>query len=168
MKKVSEALSRRLMKEFTAGAAGKINGVINAKTVVTEGAAAALTYDDLINLKQKLPQQYREKGVWVMHPNTYAAVLKLKAGNQRPYFEEGKPILNRPVIESEDMPEIATKAKAVVFGDLSGYAIKGAKGVEVQILREKFATKNMLGILGFAEYDGDIEDKQKIAVLQMA
>ncbi|MBR5306077.1 MAG: phage major capsid protein [Oscillospiraceae bacterium] len=168
VKKVSEALSRRLMKEFSAGAAGKINGVINAKTVVTAGAAAALTYDDLVNLKQKLPQQYREKGVWVMHPNTYAAVLKLKDGNQRPYFEEGKPVLNRPVIESEDMPEIATKAKAVVFGDLSGYAIKGAKGVEVQILREKFATKNMLGILGFAEYDGDIEDNQKIAVLQMA
>lgn len=168
VKQVAKAISRKLMKEFTIGTDGKISGVINTPTVITAGAAAALTYDDLVNLKQKLPQAYREKGVWVMHPNTYAAVLKLKDGNQRPYFEEGKPILNRPVIESEDMPEIATKEKAVVFGDLSGYAIKGAKAVEVQVLREKFATKNMLGILGFAEYDGEIEDKQKIAALQMA
>ena len=168
VKRVAKAISRRLMREFTIGTEGKIRGVISTDTVVTAGAAAALTFDDLVNLKQKLPQQYREKGVWVMHPNTYAAVLKLKDGNQRPYFEEGKPILNRPVIESEDMPEIATKEKAVVFGDLSGYAIKGAKEVEMQILREKFATKNMLGILGFAEYDGEVEDKQKIAALQMA
>ncbi|MBE6878684.1 MAG: phage major capsid protein [Ruminococcaceae bacterium] len=168
VKQVAKAISRKLMKEFTIGTASKISGVISTPTIVTAGAAAALTYDDLVNLKQKIPQAYREKGAWVMHPNTYAAVLKLKDGNQRPYFEEGKPILNRPVIESEDMPEIATKAKPVVFGDLSGYAIKGAKAVEVQVLREKFATKNMLGILGFAEYDGEVADKQKIAALQMA
>ena len=168
VKQVAKAISRKLMKEFTIGTSNKISGVIGTKTIVTAGAAAAITYDDLVNLKQKLPQQYREKGVWIMHPNTYSALLKLKDGNQRPYFEEGKPILNRPVIESEDMPEIATGEKPIVFGDLSGYAIKGAKAVEVQVLREKFATKNMLGILGFAEYDGEVADKQKIAALQMA
>ena len=41
------------------------------------------------------------------------------------------------------------------------------KAVEIQILREKFATKNMLGVLAFGEYDGKITDGKKIAVLTM-
>lgn len=167
VRQVAEAISDKLMKEFTAGST-KIKGILVAKNTVTAGAAAAVTIDDLIGLKQKLPQQYREKGVWIMHPDTYTAILKLKDGNSQPYFKAGEPIFNRPVIESEDMPAMKTGQKAIVYADLSGYAIKGTQGIEVQVLRERFAPKNMLGILGFAEYDGKIADEQKIAVLTMA
>ena len=51
---------------------------------------------------------------------------------------------------------------------MSGYTIKATKSVEIQILREKFATKNMLGVLAFGEYDAKITDAKKFAVLTMA
>ena len=57
--------------------------------------------------------------------------------------------------------------KAIVLADLSGYTIKATKSVEIQLLREKFATKNMIGILAFGEYDAKITDSKKIAVLAM-
>ena len=65
------------------------------------------------------------------------------------------------------MPGLAAGEKAIVCADLSGYTIKMTKAVEIQILREKFATKNMLGVLAFGEYDGKITDGKKIAVLTM-
>ena len=72
-----------------------------------------------------------------------------------------------PVIESDSMPTIAASAKAIVFADLSGYTIKATKSVEIRVLREKFSTKNMLGVLAFGEYDARITDSKKIAVLTM-
>ena len=36
-----------------------------------------------------------------------------------------------------------------------------------KMLREKFATKNMIGVMSFGEYDGKITDSKKIAVLTM-
>ena len=168
VKKVADAVSAKLMKEFTTGSADKITGVINAKNIVNAAAASAITYDELIKLKCKLPQPYREKGKWIMHPDTHTALCTLKDGNGQPYFKIDDKILNCEVIESEDMPKISTGTKAIVFADLSGYAIKATKSVEVQVLKEKFATKNMLGILGFSEYDGKIQNEQKLAVLKMA
>ena len=53
-------------------------------------------------------------------------------------------------------------------GDLSGYTIKATKSVEVQVLREKFATKNMIGVLAFGEYDAKITDSKKVSSLTMA
>ena len=104
-----------------------------------------------------------------MNPSTYTAICKLKDDNGHPYFKEADyKILDLPVIESDSMPEIATGNKVVVVADLSGYTIKATKAIEVQILREKFATKHMLGVLGFAEYDGKISNQKKLAVLQMA
>ena len=40
--------------------------------------------------------------------------------------------------------------------------------MEVQVLREKFATKNMIGVLAFGEYDAKITDSKKVSSLTMA
>lgn len=166
VRKMSEALAAKLNTEFTSGSA-KIKGILEAKNIITAAAQAAVTYDELVSLRQKIPQRYRTNGVWIMHPDTYAAILKLKNDMGEPYFKISEKILNSDVIESEDMPSLAAGNKAIIFADLSGYSIKGAKGVEVQVLRERFAEKYMLGIMGFAEYDGAISNQQKFAVLQM-
>lgn len=165
---VAKAISSKLMKEFTVGST-KIKGVCESKQVVNAKATSAITFDELINLKRTLKQIYRTNAVWIMHPETYTSILSLKDGSGRPYFEEGKGLFNRPVIESEDMAKIATGAKAIVFGDLmAGYTIKSTSGIEVKLLKETFATKNMIGILGFAEYDAAITDEKALAVLKMA
>ena len=104
-----------------------------------------------------------------MNPATYTAICKLKDNNGQPYFKEDEyKILGRPVIESDSMPIMAASKKPIIFGDLSGYTIKATKSVEVQVLREKFATKNMIGVLAFCEYDAKITDSKKVSSLTMA
>ena len=165
---VAESIAEKLEKEFINGNADKISGIIGATNVVTAASATAVTYDELLALKHSLKQRFRGNAKLIMNPSTYTAICKLKDGNNQPYFKDDEyKILGLPVIESDSMPEIGAGNVAVVCADLSGYTIKATKSVEVQVLREKFATKNMLGILAFCEYDGKITDSKKIAALKM-
>ena len=167
--RVAEGIAEMLEKEFVVGTDGKITGILSAKKIVTASSATAITYDDLVNLKHSLKQRFRKKACFIMNPSTYTAVCKLKDENGLPYFKESEyKILDLPVIESDSMPEIASKQKVISCANLSGYTIKATKKIEVKILREKFATKHMLGILGFAEYDAKISNERKFATLEMA
>lgn len=165
---VAESIAEKLEKEFINGNADKISGITGATNVVTAASATAVTYDELLALKHSLKQRFRGNAKLIMNPSTYTAICKLKDGNNQPYFKDDEyKILGLPVIESDSMPEIGAGKVAIVCADLSGYTIKATKNVEVQILREKFATKNMLGVLAFCEYDGKITDSKKIAALKM-
>ena len=164
---VAESIAEKLEKEFVTGST-KIIGITSATKGITAASATAVTYDELVSLKHSLKQRFRANARWIMNPATYTALCKLKDGNGRPYFKEDEyKILGLPVIESDSMPTIAASAKAIVCADLSGYTIKATKSVEIQVLREKFSTKNMLGVLAFGEYDAKITDSKKIAVLTM-
>lgn len=164
---VAEAIAEKLEKEFVTGST-KIIGITSATKGITAASATAIAYDELVSLKHSLKQRFRAKARWIMNPATYTALCKLKDGNGQPYFKEDEyKILGLPVIESDSMPTIAASAKAIVCADLSGYTIKATKSVEIQVLREKFSTKNMLGVLAFGEYDAKITDSKKIAVLTM-
>lgn len=166
VRKVAEALAEKLEKEFVIGTSSKITGITSTDTTVTTAAATVITYDELVSLKHSLKQRFRSKGIWIMHPSTYTAICKLKDGNGQPYFKEDEyMILGNKVMESDSMPEIAAGQKSIIFADLSGYTIKATKSVEVQILIEKYATKYMVGVVGYGEYDGKITDKKKIAAL---
>lgn len=165
---VAEALAVKLEGEFVNGTTNKITGIMSATNVVTTASTSAITYDELVSLKHGIKKRFRDNGVWIMAPSTYTALCKLKDDNGQPYFKETEyKILDKRVIESDSMPAIAAGAKAIFFGDLKGYTIKATKAFEIQILREKFATKNMLGIMAFGEYDAKITDAKRMNILQM-
>lgn len=168
VQQVAEAMASKLESEFVNGTTGKISGVLSAATSVTAASATTVTYDELVDLKHSLKQRFRANACWIMAPDTYTELCKLKDNNKQPYFKEDEyKILGLPVHESDSMPAMAAGKKAIVLADLSGYTIKATKSVEIQLLREKFATKNMIGILAFGEYDAKITDSKKIAVLAM-
>lgn len=167
IERVAEAMAEKLEEEYTSGTT-KIKGIISTTQVVKTASSTAITYDELVSLKHSIKQRYRDKAVWIMHPSTYTAICKLKDNNGQPYFKEDEyKILGRPVKESDSMPTIAAGKKAIVFGDPSGYTIKATTSIELTVLREKFATKNMLGVMAYGEYDAAITDAKKIAALQM-
>ena len=167
IERVAEAMAEKLEEEYTSGTT-KIKGIISTTQVVKTASSTAITYDEIVSLKHSIKQRYRDKAVWIMHPSTYTAICKLKDNNGQPYFKEDEyKILGRPVKESDSMPTIAAGKKAIVFGDPSGYTIKATTSIELTVLREKFATKNMLGVMAYGEYDAAITDAKKIAALQM-
>ena len=150
------------------------NGTVSAKEIISTtkvvktAASTAITYDELISVKHSLKQRYRDKAEWIMNPATYTAICKLKDANGQPYFKEDEyKILGRPVRESDSMPTMAAGKKAIIFAEPTGYTIKATTSIELTVLREKFATKNMLGVMAFGEYDAAITDGKKIAALQM-
>lgn len=165
---VGEAIGNKLETEFINGTTDKIEGILSVDKGITAASATAITYDDLVKLKHSLKQRFRKNAKWIMHPETYTAICQLKDGNGQPYFKEDEyKILGLQVIESDSMPTIAAGVKAVAIADLSGYTIKETTKVELQILKEKFATKGFIGVLAYADYDGKVSDKKKIRVLTM-
>ena len=162
------AISEKLELEFVVGTSEKITGILSSTSRVTTASASAITYDELLDLMFSIKKVFRDKAKWIMNDSTYRLLCKLKDAENRYYFDPEKyNILGHDVIISDSMPSIAASAKTIWFGDLSGYTIKETKSCEIQVLREKYADKNMIGVIGYVEYDGKITDSKKMGLLTM-
>ena len=51
---------------------------------------------------------------------------------------------------------------------MSGLAVKMTEEMEIQVLREKYATQHADGVVAWVEMDAKVENAQKIAKLEMA
>lgn len=146
-------------------------GIVNGTNVVTAAAAAAISADDLIGLQAKVKQAFQGGACWIMAPDTFAAVKKLKDGNNRyllqDNFQSDFPymLLGKPVYLSDNMPALAASAKSVVYGDLSGLSVNFRENIEIQLLQEKYATQHAVGVCAWFEFDAKITDNQRFAVL---
>ena len=173
--KVAAAIAEFMEHELIVGTSGKMTGVLSSENVVNAGAAAVLTVDDLVNLQLKVPQALRTNGCFIMNPDTFAAIAKLKDGDGKLLVNQdiknplSYTLLGCPIYESDNMPKIATGQNAIVFGDMSGIYTKiVADSLEIQVLLEKYADEHAVGVIGWVEADSKIVEAQKIAVLKMA
>ncbi|MGE0741071.1 MAG: phage major capsid protein [Hyphomonadaceae bacterium] len=120
---------------------GKIGYVV---TGVDGGFAASDPVDDLIDLIYTPKPQFRQNARFVMNRKTVSSVRKLKDGDGHYVWEPneagGATLLGYPITEIEDMPDIATDAAAIAFGDFTrGYLIVDRAGVRV--LRDPYSAK---------------------------
>ena len=70
---------------------------------------------------------------------------------------------------SENMPAATTAGNIpILYGDFSGLAMKISQDLQIQLMNEKYADKNAIGIIGWAECDSKIQNHQMIAGLKMA
>ena len=105
----------------------------------TDGAFDATNpSDDLIDFIYTLKSEYRANAHWVMNRATQATIRKFKDadGNylwQPPERADLSPtLMNYPVAESEDMPDIASDSYSVAFGDFNrGYLVVDRAGIRV-------------------------------------
>lgn len=75
-------------------------------------------------------------------------------------------LLGYPVEVSDNMDEIATGKTVAYFGDFSGVALKQkSNNIEINVLREIFATQHATGINAWIEFDAKVEDYNKIVKL---
>jgi HK97 family phage major capsid protein len=114
------------------------------------GAAGAFPasspQDRLIDLIQSLRTPYRQGAAFVMNSATLARIRKFKTADGaflwQPAMASGRPdtLLGYPVVEAEDMPDIAADSFAIAFGNFrAGYLI--AERSETSILRDPFTHK---------------------------
>lgn len=171
---MAEEIAAFLEGELLNGTTSKMEGALSTTNEKTAAAAAAITADELIDLQAKVKQAFQSDACWIMHPETFTAVKKLKDGQSRYLLQDDFSgefpyrLLGKPVFVSDNMPKIATGAKTVLYGDMSGLSVKIAEQLEIEVLREKYATQHAIGVVAWMELDSKVTDSQRMAVLKMA
>jgi HK97 family phage major capsid protein len=129
--------------------------------------------DRLIELVYSLKAGYRQNATWVMNRKTQASLRKRKDGNgnylwQPPATAGSKAMLmGFPVVESEDMPNIAADAAPIAFGDFKrGYLVVDRAGVRV--LRDPYSAKPYVLFYTTKRVGGGIQDFEAIKLLKVA
>ncbi len=163
---------RRFLEGQILNGSTKITGCKDI-TKIHEVATPVLTYDDLVKVKNKVIQAFRKGSIWVMNQDTATAVELIKDSDGRPMFVsdpsgefDGK-VLGYPVYVSDNMAGLEAGKRPIIFGNFSGIALKRTKDLEIQVLRELYATQHATGIVAWLEADAKVEHLQKLASLDV-
>jgi len=144
---------------------------------IASGAAGAFPAsnpsDVLVDLIYAVKAGYRQNGTFVMNRKTQAAIRKFKDGQgnylwQPPAQADGRAtLMTFPIIEAEDMPDIAANAYAIAFGDFSrGYLVVDRAGVRV--LRDPFTAKPYVLFYTTKRVGGGVQDFDAIKLMKFA
>ena len=140
-------------------------------TGVDGALPAADPSDILIDLVYALKSGYRQNANWVMNRKTQAAIRKLKDddGNylwQPPAMPGARAMLmGFPLVEAEDMPDIASDETPIAFGDFArGYLVVDRTGVRV--LRDPYSAKPYVLFYTTKRVGGGVQDFDAIKLLK--
>lgn len=129
--------------------------------------------DRLIDLVQALRPPYRQGAVFVMNSSTASRIRKFKTADGaflwQPGLVSGQPdsLLGYPVVEAEDMPDIAANSLSIAFGNFkAGYLI--AERTETQILRDPFTNKPFVHFYATRRVGGQVANSEAIKLLKFA
>ena len=168
------AIKRFIEKELLLGTDGKVEGLSGLTNAITTAAADKITADEVIDLHDAIKDEYQNGAIWIMSPATRTALRKLKGSTGYYLLNDdvstpfGTSILGKPVYVSDNMPDYTEDGEvAIYYGDMSGLATKFSEEINIEVLREKFATQHVIGIVGWFEFDAKVENEQKIAKLVM-
>jgi HK97 family phage major capsid protein len=157
----------------TAGDATRTFGQLQHLPTGAAGAFAANPEEKLIDLVQSLRSVYRQGAVFVMNSATLARIRKVKTSDGaflwQPSLAAGQPatLLGYPVVEAEDMPDIAANSLSVAFGNFkAGYLI--AERTETQILRDPYSNKPFVHFYATKRVGGSVANAEAIKLLKFA
>jgi HK97 family phage major capsid protein len=129
--------------------------------------------DVLIDLVYAVKAGYRQNGVFVMNRKTQSAIRKFKDANgnylwQPPAQAGGRAsLVTFPVIEAEDMPDVAANSYAIAFGDFGrGYLVVDRAGVSV--LRDPYTAKPYVLFYTTKRVGGGVQDFEAFKLLKFA
>ena len=170
---MAESIARFIEKELLKGTLSKITGLSTVKQKVTAGSSVVITADELIDVQEMIPDVYQAGAIWIMNKTTRTAIRKLKDNdgnyllNKDVSAKWGYTLLGKDVYTSENMDAISSEKTSIYYGDMSGLAVKLSEDINIEVLREKYATQHAIGVVGWVELDSKIENEQKISALVM-
>lgn len=173
--KMAQAIALYFEHEILLGTSGKVEGLtgITGDMTVTTATATKITSDELMDLQDKVIDNYQGNSVWIMSREARNAIRKLK-DNEGDYLlnrdftaKWGYTLLGKDVYCSDAMDKMRAGKTAIYYGDFSGLAVKVSEDANMQVLQERYAEEHLLGILAFVEWDAKVADTQKLAKLVM-
>ncbi|WP_349370707.1 phage major capsid protein [Salinarimonas sp.] len=144
---------------------------------IATGAAGAFPAADpsdvLVDLIYALKSGYRQNASFVMNRKTQAVVRKFKDGQGHYLWQppagpgQSASLMGFPVVEAEDMPDIAAGEDAIAFGDFKrGYLVVDRAGV--RILRDPYSAKPYVLFYTTKRVGGGVQDFAAIKLLRFA
>lgn len=170
---MAEAISRFIEKELLNGTENKVAGLTGVTASITAEGSTAITSDEVVRLKDKVKDVYQPNAIWIMSSATRTALRLLKDTRGQYILNDditspfGTTLLGKPVYVSDNMSDMGAGKTAIYYGDMSGLATKFTEEMNIQVLREKYATQHAIGVVGWVEFDSKVENTQKIAKLVM-
>jgi HK97 family phage major capsid protein len=140
-------------------------------TGVSGDFAATNPSDILFDLVYALRAGYRQNARFVMNRKAQSRVRKFKTTTGEYIWEPpaslGAPatLMNFPVVEAEDMPDIAADSCSIAFGDfLRGYLVVDRRGIRV--LRDPYSAKPYVLFYTTKRVGGGMQDFEAIKLLK--
>lgn len=129
--------------------------------------------DRLHDLIQALRPAYRQGAHFVLNSKTLTAIRKFKDAQGaflwQPSLAAGTPatLLGYPVVEAEDMPDIAADSLSIAFGNFqSGYVI--AERTATRILRDPYSNKPFVHFYATKRLGGAVVNSEAIKLMKFA
>lgn len=166
--KMAQAIALFIEKELLKGTEGKVEGLSGIAEDMTVTATGEITADNLIDLQDKVIDNYQAKSIFIMNRATRTAIRKLKDADKNFMLNRDLSAKWGYVLLGKDVYTSDAVENGIYYGDLSGLAVKVSEDINMQVLHEKYAEEHMTGILAFVELDSKVQDTQKLAKLTIA
>lgn len=122
---------------------------LTATADTTTAGTAAITGAEVAKIYYSLPEAYRARATWRMNTKTLQKIRELNDGNGVYFYKEeiksSMTIEGKPVVIDENLPDMATGAKFLVFGDFNYYQIADRGGMEIRRMNEAYAGNGLVG-----------------------
>ncbi len=150
-----------------AASIGTVNTGVDGAFAATDAA------DILVDLVHALSTRYRQGAKFIMNSKTLAAVRKMKDtdGNfiWRAGLAEGQPdmLLGYPVVEAEDMPDMAAGSRSIAFGNFErAYTLVERHGVRV--LRDPYSNKPYVNFYATKRVGGALVNEEALKLIEFS
>jgi HK97 family phage major capsid protein len=155
----SERLGRIVNKHYTTGDnSSKPQGVVTAAASgATAGAAAALSFDDILSLQHSVDPAYRKSpnAAFMFNDTTLKLIKKLSIGTNYtqplwlPSITAGEPdtILGHKYVVNQNMASVAADAISMLFGDFNKFLVREVNGIWIKRMVDKYGSQFSTGFV---------------------
>ncbi len=135
------------------------------------GFAATNPSDSLLDLIYSLRAGYRQNSTFVMNRKTQSLIRKFKTATGEYLWEPpaslgaNATLMNFPLIEAEDMPDVAADSYSIAFGDFQrGYVVVDRRGIRV--LRDPYSSKPYVLFYTTKRVGGGVQNFEALKLLK--
>jgi HK97 family phage major capsid protein len=143
------------------------SGTAQPAGIVTTGVSGAPSYANLVDLEYSVIAPYRQSRscYWLAADKTIGSFRKITDTVGRPIWEPsavlGSPdlLLGKPLVADPFMPQLATSAKAIAFGDFSQFFVRLVGGVRFERSDDFAFGSDLVTFRAILRGDGTLVDR---------
>jgi len=159
-------MGRGLNAAYTTGdGSDDVSGVVTGATSGATIGSDSITYNNIVDLLHSVDPAYRANARFMFNDSTLKALRKLLDGSSQlpiwqPQISNDVPatILGYPYTINQDVANIGTGLKSMLFGDFSKYVIRIVNGDRLLVVSETYAAYDQIGLVLFRRTDGHLVD----------